>query len=268
MRGRPTRRRHRIGLTILCLAAAGPAAAQTPEAVDDDTRLNLTVGADLSTGDYGETRATDIFFVPVAIRLRTGPWRLSASAAWLRVDGPANIVAGDGGGIVTGGTAPARRRDSGFGDVSLGAGYAVELDPQWTVELGGRVKLPTASAAKGLGTGKTDLTLSVDVSRAGRVTPWATVSYRLRGDPAGYDVRNGVDTSLGFAVRAGGSVDLFASYDWSQASSRRARSEHSLFAGATAPLSKRLRLTAYGIAGLSRFAPDAEGGLQLTVRLD
>jgi hypothetical protein len=155
-----------------------------------------------------------------------------------------------------------------LGDVSLGAGYAIDLTRRWTVEFGGRIKLPTASAAKGLGTGKTDGTLSVDISRAAMVTPYLTASYRFRGDPAGYDLRNGLDTSIGVAARLTGSIDAFASYDWQQAASGFARDEHSLFAGLTAPVSKRMRLTAYGIVGVSRFAPDVEGGLQLTVRLD
>lgn len=271
--GRPSRRPVRVALGFLSLVIAAPAVAQAPDALDDGTRVTLSLGADWSTGDYGEATNTDIFHVPVALRLRSGPWRLSAGAAWLRVSGPANIVAGEGAGIVAtvpgpGATAAAARRSSGLGDVSLGASYAINLTQRWTVELGGRIKLPTASAAKGLGTGKTDAALSVDISRAALVTPFLTASYRLRGDPTGYDLRNGLDTSVGVAARLTGSIDAFASYDWQQAASGFARDEHSLFAGLTAPVSTRIRLTAYGIAGLSRYAPDVEGGLQLTVRLD
>ena len=267
MSGSLLRRGSAFAAALLLCVGSVAAAAERPR--DDDTRLTLSSGLDYSTGNYGASSSTGILFAPMSVRLRSGNFRWSANAAWLRVDGPGDIVAGTDGTVIVAPGGSARRTNSGIGDMSLGSSYAFKPATDLEIELGVRTKIPTASDIKGLGTGKLDASVSVDVSYwTGKLLPFAGVKWMLRGDPSAYRLNDGLDASVGVAARVGHGVDVFASYEYSQASSAFSGDEHSLFAGATIPLSDHWRLTPYGIAGLSRFAPSVEVGLQIGWRIN
>lgn len=261
------------------LLAAGAALIATPafaqESHDwwrfDDLGVTVTTGADYSAGDYGGPSDTKILVVPLTVRAKSGPIRLSATLPYLRIDGPGNIVGGgDGGPIIIdpNDPTPATVR-KGLGDLSLAAAYAlpdVALGG-FEVELGARVKLPTSSERKRLGTGKTDFSVSLDVARPiGNIAPFVTVGYRMPGEPAGVALRNSFTTSVGTTVSLGAAT-LIASYDYSEATSRFVEDSHSLFGGMNLPLSKRISLTGYGTAGLSEGAPDFGAGLLLSAKI-
>ncbi len=254
---------------VAFLVSVGSVAEGAERPREDDTRLTLSSGLDYSSGKYGAASSTGIVFAPMSVRLRSGNFRWSANAAWLRVDGPGDIIAGTDGTVIVAPGGSARRTNSGIGDLSIGGSYAFKPAADLEIELGVRSKLPTASVRKGLGTGKADASVSVDVSYwTGKLLPFAGAKWMIRGDPAAYRLNDGLDASVGVAARVGHGVDVFASYEYSQASSAFSGDEHSLFAGATIPLSDHWRLTPYGIAGLSRFAPTVEIGLQVGWRLN
>jgi hypothetical protein len=265
------------GLSVFAAATAAtlaaPALAQQQEIPlrrDKSIGLSITTGADFSSGSYGADEKTEILVVPLSLRLNKGPFRLSATLPYIRLDGPANIVGGgEGGPIVIDPGAPTPRRvREGLGDISLGFDFVVPPEGLggFELDLGARVKLPTSERSKGLSTGKTDLGLIADLSRPmGVASPFLTLGYRMPGDPAGFDLRNTVTVSVGSSFTLGKLVAI-GSYDYAGATSALSHDSHSLFAALASPVSKRLTITGYGNVGLSRGAADYGIGLLLTVR--
>lgn len=267
-----------LGALAACVAAMGamPAAAEDGNDLQRDRLLGdlgvtFTTGADYSVGDYGGRSNTRILVVPFSLRAKAGPFKLSATLPYLRIDGPGNIVGGgEGGPIIIDPNDPTPREvREGLGDVSLSAIYSLpgEALGGFEVDLGARVKLPTSSESKRLGTGKTDVAVSVDVARPiGNIAPFATVGYRMPGDPDGISLRNTFTTSVGTTVSLG-STTLIASYDYAGATTRQVADSHSLFGGVSVPVSDRFSLVGYGTGGLSEGAADFGVGLLLSARL-
>lgn len=249
---------------------ATPVLAQAAPDRASPLGASITSGVDYSSGDYGAGGKTNILVVPFNARLTTGDLRLSATVPYLRIKGPGSVVGGgDTGPIVIDPDVdqPITTR-SGLGDLSLSATYGVlrQARAGFDLDLTGRVKLPTASRDKGLGTGKTDFGVSGEVSRTfGNATPFVSVGYRLPGDPDGIDLRNSLTASVGSTFTAGSTV-FIASYDYSGRTSANAFNSHSMFGAISAPIAQRLNVTGYGTAGLSRGAPDYGVGLLLTLK--
>jgi Putative MetA-pathway of phenol degradation len=256
-------------------AQSSPASseAQIGDVADraDDLGLSFSTGASYSSGDYGAAEKTKLLVVPFSARAKAGNWRLSATLPYLRIDSPGNIVGGGTIGpiIIDPDTPTAREVRKGLGDLSLGAAYSLPSENLggFGLDLSGRVKLPTSSERKSLGTGKTDFAVAAEVSRAiGTWSPFVTLGYRFFGDPAGLDLRNGPSASVGTTAQMGSMVAI-ASYDYARATSRASEDAHELFGALSGPLSERLNWTAYGIAGLSEGSPDYGVGLLLTFKL-
>lgn len=247
----------------VCAAAAvtSPAIAQS---ADGDSDFSITTGVDYSSGDYGTTTDTEILVVPVSARISTGDLRFSASIPYIRITGSDSIVGGEGGPIIVDPNSPATTR-SGIGDLTLGANYAIPEDRLGVgVDFGARVKLPTAET--GLGTGKTDVSFSSELSRTfGTITPFVQAGYRIMGDPDGVNLDNVWFGSVGASASIGRSV-LLASYDYRQATSPLVDDSQEVFGALSTPISKALNLTLYGSAGLSDGAPDFGVGAMVTIK--
>lgn len=248
-----------LGLCVL--ATTSPAAAQSADAGPE---ISITTGVDYSSGDYGTGTDTEILVVPLSARISTGDLRFSASVPFIRIKGAGSIVGGDGGPIIVDPDSPATTR-SGIGDLTVGANYAIPEDRFGVgLDLGARVKLPTAET--GLGTGKTDISFAGELSRTfGTVTPFVQAGYRVMGDPDGVDLNNVWFGSVG-ASAAIGRLVLLASYDYRQATTALVEDSQEVFGALSTPLSKALNLTFYGSAGLSHGAPDFGLGAMVTIK--
>ena len=261
------------GLAAAVSALAAPAAAQKSESSQVEKRLDpfavsFSTGVDYSSGRYGAAEKTNLLVVPLSVRAKTGQgFAFTATLPYIRIDGPGGVVLGPGGEPLPGVPTTSGKRD-GIGDLSLGASYTLPSSGPIEIGFGGRVKLPTSPRSKGLSTGKADFSLSTDLTyTAGAVAPFVNLGYRILGDPAGTDLRNGPTASAGATVQLGNSSVLIGSYDYARASSAAAADAHELFGGLSAPVSKRLNLTGYGVAGLSKGSPDFGVGLLLTAKL-
>jgi hypothetical protein len=257
-----------LPLAIASLVA-GPALAQDPAGqggTQSSAYVSLTTGIDYSSGKYGGPISTDILVVPASLRLTSGRWRFSATLPYLRIVGAQSVVAGDGGPVVIDPNTPRVRRD-GVGDLSLASTYAIPEDAFGLgIELTGRVKVPTASRSRGLGTGKTDFAVSAELSKTfGTITPFVEGGYRWIGSPSGVSLRNAPFASAG-ASMAFGKLVAIASYDYRGRTSDVSRSSKELFGALSGPLSRKVNWTFYGSAGLSSGAPDAGVGLMLSYK--
>lgn len=254
----------RLSCAVLVAMAAltSPAVAQT-----SDSSLSVTTGIDYSSGDYGTGVDTEIIVIPVAARYKTGDLRFTAAIPWLRIDGASSIVGGgDGGPVIIDPNAPRATR-SGLGDLTLGVNWALPEDRLgFGLDLGARVKVPTASDSKGLGTGKADASLAAELSKSfGNVTPFVSAGYRFVGSPEGLDLNNAWFGSVGASLVAGKSV-FIASYDYRESRSALTEDSQDLFGAFSTPLSSALNFTLYGSAGLSDGSPDYGVGAMITLK--
>ncbi len=98
---------------VLVVALLGCAVLLPAQAGDG---LQLSTGADYSSGDFGGTTSTDVLVVPISARLRLGGWSLRGTLPYLRISGPADVIviADDSGGS-SGGSSGSSSSGSGRG---------------------------------------------------------------------------------------------------------------------------------------------------------
>lgn len=268
----------RTTLAILAALIAAPALAEQAPEQGPAVRPALSGGAemiaglDYQDGEFGTGQDIATLSTYGGIRLSSGRFRFAATLPYLRIDAPGNVVGGGGGllglPILVDPTQPAtRERREGVGDLRVAAGYAVPISA-FDLTLSGEVKLPTASARKGLGTGKTDYAVAAEVSKTiGSVTPFVTVGYTLPGDPDGFELRDSLSAQAGAAVRLGSRVQGQLSYRYARSLSPLVPDAQQIATGLNAGLSDRLSLGLWGSAGLTEGAPAVGAGLQLGVRI-
>lgn len=249
-------------LAALLAAAAAPAiAAPTAE---------VRTGVEIDEGDYGTGAEVERLTVRSELRARSGDFLLSASLPWHRIEGPGNIVGGGGplGLPILDPTRPSERTTrSGLGDLRVGAAWAPRIGG-FGLALGGEVKLPTASARQGLGTGETDITVAAEAARTiGPVTPFAAVSYTMPGDPEGFELRDSIGVRGGIAAQLGRRVRGTVTLAHAESMSPALANERQVSTGLDIGLSDRVSLGIYGSAGLSDGSPDSAAGVQIGWRL-
>jgi hypothetical protein len=153
--------------------------------------------------------------------------------------------------------------------LSLGAVYTLPSDffGALSVDVSGRVKLPTSSSKRLLGTGKTDFALAAEFSYPIQTwAPYIRIGYRFFGDLPAVNLKNGITTSVG-TTKQFGRIVAIVSYDYSQATTAAVEDAHELFAALSGPLIKNINWTGYGVAGLSTGSPNFGLGLLLTVQV-
>ncbi|RME63309.1 MAG: hypothetical protein D6782_10540, partial [Alphaproteobacteria bacterium] len=275
-----------------CLLAANASAA--------GVSLRLSSGIDFSKGDYGSATDTEILTVPLRAALSVGDFEFSLASSYLDVTGSGNVIPGGAGPIVTQRCEQLRRarpdlfdrfcrdrlsRDpveerfsnSGIGDTILGALWSLPqaTTGEWLVDLGARVKLPTASEAKSLGTGKADYSFSLDISRGfGPWTVYAGGGYRILGDPEiengttgaaeRIELKNGATANAGVIYSFASGMNVSLGYDYLARSITAATATREAVLGLSLPLGDGgWRWSGYGVAGLSRSSVGFAGGFAL-----
>lgn len=247
-------------------------AASRPDATDAGrTVFELSLGSSLASGDFGTGQSARIISTALGARLALGTFRISASIPYLSVRGRGLIFSGvDSTPVIAAASVPGARTvtHDGLGDLTLGAAYTLrEQGDLPEIELAGRVKLPTASSASQLSTGKADGSFGIQITKAfGHVAPFVSATYRVFGNPSSIRLEDGFAASGGASFSIGRAAVLLASYHYAAAASRLVRDAHELFAGLSVALPRsRLRLTGFATAGLSSGAAAESGGLSLSL---
>lgn len=244
-------------LVPVCMVMAAPAAA--------DDSIQIGTGVDYSSGDYGDVEDTDFLAIPFSLKYQSGDFYVRASTSWVDVKGPSGVIPGDGG-VAPGGTGGEVTSRSGMGDVWLAAGYSMGVAEGTWFDAVGKVKLPTASESKFLGTGSTDFVAQGELLHTiGPVSLGAYGGRRFNGSSDLFELRDVWLGGLGIYTNAGG-LALGLDYDWRQGSTETAPDISELTASATYKLNDSLRLQGYGYTGLADGSPDLGGGLQLLLR--
>lgn len=232
------------------------------EAFARDTQVQLDVGAYVSRGDYGNTEATKIAFLPLSLRVQLGRSYLKLNSGWAEINGPGNVDTQE--------KSDSTRRTRGLGDTYLAAGHSwftgATLPLDW---LTGEVKLkfPTADASQGLGTGKFDYLLSVSGYRPlGRLALHGTLMYRWRTSPINTALLNTGGVSLGVIYLVTARLSLGTQWEVHQSSTSSGARRNELMPYVSVRLAPDVSLMFYTQIGFADGSPDRALGTQVGYR--
>ena len=227
--------------------------------------FKVSSGFDYSSGRYGQPTTTEIWYVPNTLKYNYDEWMLKLIIPYIRITGAGGVVGGGPDGPVIGvPTQAIRSTESGLGDIILSGSYTWFLEDLPSLELTGKIKIPTADENKGLGTGEADYTIQLDVFQSiDRLSPFATLGYRFTGDPSGIDLNDVFFASLGIGFKANNEWSGGVIGDYRQATTDFAEDSWEFVSYITwkAPLDFSVNL--YGVVGFSTGSPDMGIGLQI-----
>ncbi|MGE5504461.1 MAG: transporter [Actinomycetota bacterium] len=257
-------------LTMAATLAALPAvAADSRRPAAAETRfgeLTVSTGIDYSTGKYGQAISTDIVSVPVTAKLEKDEWTAKLTVPWVEMTGPADVVQGVG---RIRGRAAATATRSGLGDVTASLGRTVWDDRTngTAVDVTGKIKFGTASAADGLGTGENDYSLAIEPSqRFGAVTAFGSLGYKIVGNPGGADLGDEVIGSLGASVDVAPGTPVGVEFTFQEPTGGSAAPQRDVTAFIDHHLNDQAKGQLYLVRGLADGSPDWGGGAMLSYR--
>lgn len=255
-----------LGVGLATLAAS-------PAAAEDYWQFSL--GADYSSGDYGDEQDTTMLAVPAGVKYQSDSFWFKASVPYVRIDGPDGVIPGEGGVTPGNGNGNGGGEEivdtnvrSGIGDVNLAAAYTLRLGDRTWFDTIGRVKLPTGSKAKFIGTGTTDFTAEGELlhSFPGGVSVSVNGGRRFNGSNDLYDLNDVWLAGAGIYAKTGEQLTLGLSYDLREGALDTSPDRSEVTGFATYKLNPGLLLQGYGYTGLADGSPDIGGGVQVLFR--
>ena len=156
------------------------------------------------------------------------------------------------------------RKASGQGDVTAGiTRYVLDQDKQpIDLDVGAILKIGTASAAKGLGTGRQDISVQAAIGKtlAGMETTLMT-GYTFIGKAAGLGLKNSFYASFDASYRIVPPLRIGATYSAGQTSALGTAGSRDGTAYVEFKVAKRLKIEIYYLKGWSTESPDRAGGV-------
>jgi hypothetical protein len=233
-----------------------------------EDQFKLSTGFDFSSGKYGGTTTTDILYIPVTGKYETDDWIFKLTVPYISITGTSGVIRGMGRigpGKAAGTMKTASNTQSGLGDVTASADYNFYDDDALSFDIVGSAKLGTANANQGLGTGKNDYAVQLDMYYLiVQSTLFATVGHKTYGSPAGTtlnDIRFG---TLGISQKMGDTTSAGLMMDYAESPSTTSANSSELTFFITERLSDDFKLQANLMKGFSNGSPDFGGGLTVT----
>ena len=265
--------------------------------------FTASVGTDYSTGKYGSSESTDVFYMPFVAKYTTGAYSFKVIVPYIRVTGPGDIIPGGFGGSGAGSagatgtigcpgdsqkgratknaecasatststtttiTTSARKTESGLGDIVASATYNAfdGGDQGFVVDLSGRIKFATASDTRGLGSGENDYALQTNIDKNfGPAYASFGLGYKWLGEPSGVSYKNVVYGSFGGGYKFSTNTELGASYDWATAAVSGSSMPQEISVYASHRINDQYKLSGVLYGGLTDSSPDVGGGFTLS----
>jgi hypothetical protein len=261
----------------LAILSAGLFLALSSQAIGKEVRI--TAGYEYSSGDYGQAVTTEIETVPVQMQVLYDALSFSLTVPYIRVTGNGTVIPGAAGpltfsnfgsGFFGGGGSGASSTETvtnaGLGDITASVGYALPAKSGF-YEISAKVKLGTADADKGLGTGENDYFLQFDaIPGTGKSSPYFTVGYVITGDNATYTYKDVVYGSVGIMTRNGQDGSMGIGYDYRQSTVAGSDDLQQISAFVDWKTSRNWSTSLSGLVGLSDSSPDYGISLKFTHR--
>ena len=221
-----------------------------------------SLGFDFSHGDYGEPKSTDFLAISAALKLEYEPITFRVSVPFLYKDGVEDVIPGVG----SSGDSASTGEEAGIGNMitSLAYTWYPTRDYVPIVDLITKVKIPTASKSRGLGTGRADVTLQMELTEVlGPVALFGGVGYRFKGGGRFDDV---IVAGGGVGYRFARSFSAGVAYDFREAATSSASNVNEIVPYLSIRVG-RARLGPYSVFGLTNGSPDWGVGTNLTVEI-
>ena len=256
----------RLAIAFACapvLALAAPASDK-----DSDSALSVKAGYDFTAGRYGQRGDTTLSTVSASVSYDTDDYSFDVMLPYLREKGPGRVIFLPGRRplVIIG----PDRKASGPGDITVGATrYVLDEDTQGLdLDVGAIVKVGSASAKKGLGTGKQDLSVQSALGKAfGGLEATLTAGYTLVGKAPGLELKNSFYGSLDASFRIAAPLRVGATYSAGQTSAVGASGSRDGTAYVEFKPAKGLKVELYYLKGWSTQSPDRGGGLTVSCSL-
>lgn len=268
-------RKAAIGLAaaLSCAAGSHAALAAGPENLFGlgPGKLSLGAGVDYSSGDYGTSSTTDITSVMLTGRFDTDMWAFKLTLPYLYISGGTGVIPGVGEVTNTNPEGRGRRTvagttttsteasTSGWGDLVAAATYHAYYDrgSAFGVDLTGKIKLGTADANKGLGTGENDYSFNVDAFKGyGRYTLFGGVGYSVLGSSQYIQLNNVLNANAGGSYKLDEANSLGLVYFAQERASSSGHPQSDLTAFYTHKIDRTWKAQAYGLKGFADGSPD------------
>jgi hypothetical protein len=267
---------------VLTLIGAGPSgwavAAETEGPPHPPPQWRVSATVNYSSGSYGTDSRTNILYAPMTVRriFRDGDVSLTIPFVSISGTGATRLVGGvptrtssaaasPGGALGASkgpGSSPlsSSTTDSGLGDIILrGRYYLIEESTLMPlVAITGRVKLPTADADRGLGTGEFDEGAGVELSKS-LVNRWRTYlsgGYNIIGDAPGTNFNNQWWYDIGAGYDVTDNLHMSVFYEEYRALVNTVSNARDLLALANYAMDDTVHLTSSLLVGLSNGAPN------------
>lgn len=228
-------------------------------------RLTLSAGTDYSTGKYGSSTSTDIWYLPISIKLESSDLVYKLTVPYLQITGPGNVIGVDAN--PGAGNHSEISSESGLGDIIAAISYSLTpYQPERLfLEITGKVKFPTADENKMLGTGEYDYSMQADgLYSSGKASTFVTLGYKILGDPPGTDYQNVIYSSLGGMYTFSRHFSTGLVYDSKQASTTNGIEQEELTVFINTRLADNRKMLFYAVKGLSDGSPDWGVGINFS----
>jgi hypothetical protein len=160
--------------------------------------------------------------------------------------------------------------ESGLGDIVLTGTQTIaklgEVRPL-ILDVTGKVKFATASASKGLGTGKNDYSIALDAYQPinSSTTAFGDVGYKMMGDPNGLNLNNVWFGTAGLSYKFNQITSAGFMADARQAIQNTSTSSRELTIFLAHKFNSQYKLQSYVTRGFSDASADWGGGMMLVV---
>lgn len=282
-----------VVLTVLAIGTADWAVAiednQQPQPAPQ-WRVSATVN--YSSGSYGTDSRTNILYAPMTIRRVFRDGDLSVTIPFVSISGTGSVrlvggaptrtsastanltgtLAAAAGSAKGPGSSPlsSATTDSGLGDIILRGRYYLieEGDVAPLVALIGRIKLPTADADRGLGTGEFDEGAGVELTKTltDRWLAYLDGGYNVIGDAPGAKFNNQWWYAVGLGHDVTDNLHMSLYYEEYRALVSAVSNARDLLALTTYVVDDTVHLTGSLLVGLSNGAPSYGMGVGVRFR--
>jgi hypothetical protein len=251
-------------------ALPGPTFAQqlsasTPH--DSYVRHSSALAVYYGRGMYGQEFPTHVRYLPYTHEVSIPGWRFKGTVPVLEIDGPGNVLI-DIGSVSRASTGLIAER--GVGDLVLSVTRELPAMSNkipfidFTVDL----KLPSADEARGLGTGRPEAGVQLDLyQNLGSATLFAAVGYRYRHrSPVFEGLKDSINLSLGISRLISERWQSGLIYDFRQAASSFSGETHEVLPYLSWTPSQQWSLMIYIVKGFTDDSADRAAGVQMTRR--
>ena len=267
-------------LVMVPFGGTSSATAAEPSSMNGpppDYHWQAGVAPTYTSGTYGTGTQTNIFYVPFSVKRLFPDGDITLVVPYVHIEGTGAVrvvggvgtrtskTQGSGSGTGKGKKITDTPQDtssstSGLGDMILRGRYYLveETSTMPLIALTARIKMPTADADAGLGTGEFDEGIGVEFTKklSDRWRGFVDGGYTFIGDPEGVNFRNQWWYDIGAGYDVNTNVNLSLYYEEYRAVVPTVNNARDLFFSALFKPTSALRCTGSFLVGLSNGAPN------------